>query len=101
MNDGNQEGGSPAVNLTMRRAITAAAGEESDADPIPRDDEALVAAAQVDRAAFAPLYQRYADPVFRFCYRRLGDRALAEDATSRVFERVLAALSRYRQDKGS
>lgn len=58
-------------------------------------DDVLVLAAQADRADFAALYRRYVDPVYRFCYRRLGDRAAAEDATSRVFERALRALPRF------
>lgn len=59
-------------------------------------DEALVIAAQADPAAFAALYLRYVDLVYRFCYRRLGERTAAEDATSRIFERSLRALPRYR-----
>lgn len=62
------------------------------------DDEALVARAQVDPAAFSPLYRRYARPIYRYCYRRLGTHELAEDATSQVFTRALAALPRYRGD---
>lgn len=65
---------------------------ESDAT----SDEALVAAAQADSAAFAALYLRYVDLIYRFCYRRLGDRTAAEDATSRIFERTLRALPKYR-----
>ncbi len=57
------------------------------ADP---SDSALVAAARADRRAFAPLYNRYVDPVYRYCLRRLGDRAAAEDATSQVFSKGLA-----------
>ncbi|MCC6791421.1 MAG: sigma-70 family RNA polymerase sigma factor [Thermomicrobiales bacterium] len=63
--------------------------ETEDAAP---NDEVLVAAARHDRSAFGPLYHRYVDRVFRFCCRRLGDRAAAEDATSRIFERALASL---------
>lgn len=59
-------------------------------------DDALVAAAQGDPAAFSALYVRYVDLVYRFCYRRLGNRATAEDATSRIFERAMNALPRYR-----
>jgi RNA polymerase sigma-70 factor (ECF subfamily) len=59
------------------------------------DDEALVAAAVGDRAAFAPLYRRYVDPVYRYC-RRLGSREAAEDATSLIFAKALAALPVYR-----
>ncbi|MGH2558369.1 MAG: RNA polymerase sigma factor [Thermomicrobiales bacterium] len=59
-------------------------------------DEALVVAARADGADFAALYQRYVDPIYRFCYRRLGDRAAAEDATSAVFERAIKALPRFK-----
>jgi RNA polymerase sigma-70 factor (ECF subfamily) len=63
------------------------------------DDEAsLVAAAKADRRAFAPLYRRYVDPVYRYCYRRLGSREAAEDATSLVFARALAALPGCRDE---
>ena len=55
-------------------------------------DEALVALGISDRAAFGLLYDRYLGPVYRYCYGRLGDRERAEDATSLVFARALAAL---------
>ncbi len=58
-----------------------------------RDDADLVAQAQLDRQAFAPLYARYADPVYRYCYRRLGHPEVAADATSQTFARALAAFS--------
>lgn len=64
------------------------------------DDEALVARAQADPGAFAPLYRRYAEPIYGYCYRRLGTRELAEDATSQVFTKALAALPRYRGEAG-
>jgi RNA polymerase sigma-70 factor, ECF subfamily len=60
------------------------------------DDEAIMRAARHDRSAFAPIYERYVDPIYRFCYRRLGDQGAAEDATSRIFERAIKALPRYR-----
>jgi RNA polymerase sigma-70 factor (ECF subfamily) len=84
------------VNLTIGR-LTSPAREEAAVDQLRQSDEALVAAAQVDRVAFAPLYTCYVDSIFRFCYRRLGNRAAAEDATSRVFERALAALPGYQK----
>jgi RNA polymerase sigma-70 factor (ECF subfamily) len=59
-------------------------------------DEELVVVASDDPAAFAALYLRYVDLVYRFCYRRLGERTAAEDATSRIFERALRALPKYR-----
>jgi RNA polymerase sigma-70 factor (ECF subfamily) len=65
------------------------------------DDAELVALAKRDRAAFAPLYLRYADPVYRYCLRRLGAKEAAEDATTQVFVKVLAALPSYRDDGAS
>jgi len=60
------------------------------------DDAELVARAQVDRQAFALLYRRYLDPIHQYCYRRLGSREAAEDATSLVFTKAFAALPTYR-----
>jgi hypothetical protein len=45
-------------------------------------DAELVDWAQRDPRFFEPLYERYADLIFRFCVVRLGDRAEAEDATA-------------------
>lgn len=59
-------------------------------------DGAVIGRAQFDPAAFAPLYDRYFDAIYRYCYRRLGDPEDAADATSAVFVRALAALPRYR-----
>jgi RNA polymerase sigma-70 factor (ECF subfamily) len=68
-----------------------------DAVPTPADDEAtLVAAARADPRAFADLYRRHVDPIYRFCYRRLGAREAAEDATAQVFAQALAGLPGFR-----
>jgi RNA polymerase sigma-70 factor (ECF subfamily) len=61
------------------------------------DEAAQIALAQHDPRAFAPIYTRYADAVYRYCYRRLGDSEAAADATSQVFTRALAALPRYHE----
>jgi RNA polymerase sigma-70 factor (ECF subfamily) len=61
------------------------------------DDEAtLVAAARADPCAFASLYRRHVDPIYRFCYRRLGAKEAAEDATAQVFAKALAGLPGFR-----
>ena len=60
------------------------------------DDSVLVARARVDRAHFAPLYERYLDPIYRYCYRRLGTKEAAEDVTSIVFTKAIVALPAYR-----
>src|SRR5215212_6476207 len=64
-------------------------------------DARLVALAKSDPRAFAPLYSRYFDPVYRYCYRRLGHPEAAADATSHVFAKALAALPGYREDAPS
>jgi len=56
----------------------------------------LVARAQHDPANFGPLYEAYLDPIFRYCFYRLGSAQAAEDAASTVFIRALEALPRYR-----
>lgn len=61
-----------------------------------RGDAALVAAARANRQAFRPLYERYVQPIYRYCYVRLGNREAAEDATSEVFAKALASLGGYR-----
>jgi RNA polymerase sigma-70 factor (ECF subfamily) len=65
-------------------------------EPTPLEDAELAARAQRDLREFAPLYRRYLDPVHQYCYRRLGSREAAEDATSLIFERVLKSLPGYR-----
>lgn len=59
-------------------------------------DDALVAASVSDRQAFGLLYDRYVDAVYRYCNGRLRDREAAEDATSLIFARALAALPTHR-----
>src|SRR5215208_3759972 len=63
------------------------------------DEADLVAIAKRDRAAFAPLYRRYVEPVYRYCDRCLGNRDAAEDATSLIFTKALAALATCRDDR--
>jgi RNA polymerase sigma-70 factor (ECF subfamily) len=65
---------------------------------IAEADAVLVARAQLDRHAFAPLYDRYFDPIFRFCFYRVGNWQEAEDAAGDVFARALAELTRFRDD---
>lgn len=60
-----------------------------------RSDQDLARRALSDRAAFALLYDRYVTRIYRYCYRRLGNRSDAEDATSAVFVRALERLGTY------
>lgn len=58
-------------------------------------DEELAGLASTDPLAFAEIYERYVDGVFGYCVRRLSSREIAEDATSLVFSRALAAIGRF------
>lgn len=59
-------------------------------------DAELVAAARADPRAFARLYRRYVDSLYRYCFRRLGSKEAAEDAVSLIFMKALEALPHYR-----
>ena len=67
-----------------------------DVPQAPADDADLVALAQANPRAFELIYRRYVDAIHRYCYRRLGSREAAEDATSVVFTKAFAALPTYR-----
>ena len=64
----------------------------------PRSDQAAVRAAQKHRAAFAPLYERYVDAVYRYCLNRLSDPEVAADATADVFMKAMATIGTFRGD---
>jgi RNA polymerase sigma-70 factor, ECF subfamily len=63
-----------------------------------RDAEELAMArgALADPRAFAPLYERYLDPVHRHCHRVLGSREAAEDACAITFRKALEGLHAFR-----
>lgn len=72
------------------------------ADERYRDDEpAIIAAALIDPSAFAPLYERNASDIYRYCYVRLGLREAADDLTARVFIRALERLHQYKPRPGA
>jgi RNA polymerase sigma-70 factor (ECF subfamily) len=61
------------------------------------DDAELVRAAREDRSAFAALYRRYVDRIYRYIYSRVGRKADAEDLTARIFTEALEGLDSYRE----
>ena len=62
------------------------------------DEAALVdAAVQGDPLAFAALYDRHIDRVYRHCYYRTGNRTDAEDLTQQTFLQAWQAIRRYRR----
>ncbi len=64
---------------------------------VTESDAVLVARAQGgDRAAFAELVSRHQAIAFRVCYRVLGDREDAADATQEAFLRAYRRLDSFR-----
>jgi RNA polymerase sigma-70 factor (ECF subfamily) len=59
------------------------------------DERLLIEAAQADPARFAELYDRHVDRVFAYISRRAGNRSVAEDVTSAVFEQALSNLPKF------
>ena len=49
-----------------------------------------------DDTALAELYDQFAPAIYTYCYRRVGERHLAEDLTSDVFVRALASIQKGR-----
>ncbi len=58
-------------------------------------DGQLVARAKRDGEAFAELYLRHYDEIFRYCVHRTFSRTDAEDLTSEVFTRAVAGIGRF------
>jgi RNA polymerase sigma-70 factor, ECF subfamily len=89
-----EPGGSAGAdrNMTLRQ-IDALQVVEVPETSGPGESWQLVHSAQEgDREAFAKLYDRYVDVVFRYVLFRVGDRELAEDVTSETFLRALRRI---------
>ena len=74
----------------------AVAEAEAPAGRVDPDAALIAAAVGGDAPAFAALYDRYVDRVYRHVYYRLGDRGDAEDVTQQVFLNAWRAIGRYR-----
>lgn len=89
----------PSLRLGGQAGVTGAA--EASATPAEQREltERLLvdAAIQGDVEAFAALYDRHVDRVYRHCYYRTGRRADAEDLTQETFLRAWRAIGRYRR----
>lgn len=60
-----------------------------------KEEAHIVERARRDANAFALLYRRYVQPVYRYLAQRTGDLAEAEDLTSQVFMEALEGLIHY------
>jgi len=94
----SSEPGTPAVPETGEQASEE--GTEQPPDEASEDSGgavwALVQRAQGgDSDAFAQIYDRYVDTVYRYVYYRIGDRTQAEDFTSETFVRALRRLDSF------
>ena len=58
-------------------------------------ERVMIDAAQRDRAAFAPLYERYVDQIFAYAHTLTRNREIAEDVTAATFARALEDLPRF------
>jgi RNA polymerase sigma-70 factor (ECF subfamily) len=65
-------------------------------------DDALIRRARgLDPGALAEIYERYFDPIYRYCYTRTGHQADAEDLTEQVFLKMVDGLPAYRPSGAS
>jgi RNA polymerase sigma-70 factor (ECF subfamily) len=89
------------MELAWRTGVANASGESDTDDPQAATDAdyAIITAAKIDPLAFAPLYQRYAPLILRYCERRLGHPELANDATAQTFTKAIAALGSFNPHK--
>ena len=67
----------------------------------PSDSALLQAARHGDEQAFAALYRRHRDPVFRFAYRLSGSEAAGEDLAHDCFLGLLRAPERFDPGRAS
>lgn len=65
-------------------------------DDTADESEVIERARGGDAHAFATLYDRYFERVYRHCYYRTADRSEAEDLTQETFLRAWRAIGRYR-----
>ncbi|MEQ8674696.1 MAG: sigma-70 family RNA polymerase sigma factor [Aggregatilineales bacterium] len=69
--------------------------QEQEANLSPPDDRTLAREAQTHPAAFAELYRRHADRIFRYVMARVGNIQDAQDITAQVFLDALKSLPNY------
>lgn len=74
--------------------------KESDLHALSDDEVVQVVLSDPD--SFSVLYERYAQPVYRMCYRAVGDVDLAEDLAARSFLTAYERLHQYQpREQGS
>lgn len=66
-----------------------------------REDDAIVAVALTQPEEFAPLYEKYSGPIYRWFYRETGNAETAADLTAQVFVQALQNLHRYQPQRSA
>ncbi len=62
-----------------------------------QDEQSLVRRAQeYDQEAFAQLYEKHFDSIYRYVALKIGDKAEAEDMTQQVFLKALQSISSFK-----
>jgi len=60
------------------------------------EDEKLVISAKKNLSEFRKIYEKWLNPVYRYCYFRVGNKKDAEDLTSQTFLKAYEGLPSYR-----
>lgn len=60
-----------------------------------RERELVLQATKHNHAAFAQLYDRYVDKIYKYIYYKVGSQGEAEDLTGQVFLKAWEAIQRY------
>jgi RNA polymerase sigma-70 factor (ECF subfamily) len=63
--------------------------------------QAVTRAQAGDQAAMEAIFQRFADPLYRYLRARSGDAALAEELSGELWVRVVANLGTFRLGRGA
>lgn len=96
VSDGAHAGARPHARATHGRGAAGAQVEPGPDDAeLERVRALLTLAQQGDGEAFATIYERYVDTVYRYVYYRVGSHHVAEDLTSETFVRALRRLDSY------
>ena len=56
----------------------------------------VILLAQKNASAFEPLYNKYFEQIYRYCYQRLDDEAVAKDICSTVFLKAITNIKKYK-----
>lgn len=67
----------------------------------PESQDCLIEQARTDKTAFAALFRRHYDEIYRYCARRLPGAAVAEDVTSQVFLKMVKHFNSFMGDENA